>query len=231
MPSDCNHKTLTTVIIQCAGKKKVHPTLELNRVPVRFVAKPALGSPDCFRPDDQVPGTDITWRKVVEDYNSPAGITLPIGVTVTGGGQLPMATNLYSNSAYQALATRLGPSNIYILSAGWGIVRGDFRIPSYDITFSKASACYRRTYGHPAAPWFDWAWPANAPISGIVSLVGKPYLDIEVALCGHLDLCYCHKAKKLPRLPAGWQPCSTTVKQNTNWQYSAAKNLIAGLHC
>lgn len=32
---------------------------------------------------------------------------------------------------------RLGVSNVFILSAGWGLVRADYPLPVYDITVAK----------------------------------------------------------------------------------------------
>ncbi len=50
-------------------------------------------------------------------------------------GLLP-AWQLYKNKTYQLLADTFGPKNLYIFSAGWGLVRSDFMIPNYDITLS-----------------------------------------------------------------------------------------------
>jgi len=40
--------------------------------------------------------------------------------------------------------TRFGVKNVYILSAGWGLICADFLTPAYDITFSPSAAPYKR---------------------------------------------------------------------------------------
>ncbi len=52
-------------------------------------------------------------------------------------GLLP-AWRLYRHPTYELLFRRIGPERLYVLSAGWGLVRADFLVPNYDITFSKA---------------------------------------------------------------------------------------------
>ena len=44
---------------------------------------------------------------------------------------------LYENGAYGRLVERFGIPSVFILSAGWGLIRADFLTPYYDITFSK----------------------------------------------------------------------------------------------
>ena len=58
-------------------------------------------------------------------------------------GLLP-AYQLYENSTYNRLVDRFGLSNVYILSAGWGLIPADFLTPHYDITFSASADAYKR---------------------------------------------------------------------------------------
>jgi hypothetical protein len=39
---------------------------------------------------------------------------------------------------YSLLVERFGIDNVYILSRGWGLIRGSFLTPHYDITFEDA---------------------------------------------------------------------------------------------
>jgi hypothetical protein len=54
------------------------------------------------------------------------------------------AYQLYENNVYGRLVDRFGLRNVYILSAGWGLIRADFLTPSYDITFSPSADAYKR---------------------------------------------------------------------------------------
>jgi hypothetical protein len=69
----------------------------------------------------------ISWRHFLRKYNDDAG-----------GNPLHLypAYQLYENRAYGRLVGRYGLRNVYVLSAGWGLIRADFLTPSYDITFS-----------------------------------------------------------------------------------------------
>jgi hypothetical protein len=79
------------------------------------------------RPDD-VGEDGIPWRKVLLKYNEerPAN---PLG--------LYPAWKLYDNKTYGRLVDRFGFQNVFILSAGWGMISAEFLTPYYDITFNN----------------------------------------------------------------------------------------------
>ncbi|MGF6444351.1 hypothetical protein [Paraburkholderia youngii] len=122
------------VVIQCAKKKQpAAGSMATNdgRL-VKFVADP-LRAPvqlDCVyaQPDD-LAESGRSWREQLLEYNREGRNDL---------GLLP-AYRLYQDPAYRLLVERFGVANVYVLSAGWGLVRADFRIPSYDITFSPVA--------------------------------------------------------------------------------------------
>jgi hypothetical protein len=58
-------------------------------------------------------------------------------------GLLP-AWQLYDRPVYRELVHALGAENVFILSAGWGLLSADFLTPNYDITFSKTAKRYKR---------------------------------------------------------------------------------------
>ena len=68
-----------------------------------------------------------TWRQVLFAYNNDT--RNPFG--------LYPAYRLYADNVYRRLANRFAVQNLYILSAGWGLIRADFLTPYYDITFSQ----------------------------------------------------------------------------------------------
>jgi hypothetical protein len=92
---------------------------------VKFAAAPQKAPKDAFtyyRPDDQIPGENRTWRDLVLEQNYP--------------GLVP-AYRLYSRDIYRDFYREFD-NRFYILSAGWGIIRASFKIPAYNITYSTA---------------------------------------------------------------------------------------------
>src|SRR5690606_6785711 len=99
---------------------------------VTFVAHPELAPAGkaCLagHPDDASDQSGRSWRELVAAYNGRPGNN-PLG--------LYPAYRLYTNGIYRALVDRYGVENVYVLSAGWGLIRSDFLTPQYDITFKK----------------------------------------------------------------------------------------------
>lgn len=121
------------IVIQCAAGKQGHAghLRTLDGLEVMFVAHPdsAPSHPNRVyaRPDD-LSDRGKSWRNVLQEYNRNPGEN-PL--------ELLSAWQLYKNPVYEMLAKRFAPDRLYILSAGWGLVRADYLTPSYDITFSK----------------------------------------------------------------------------------------------
>ncbi len=124
---------MTIVVIQCAGRKNPDAGYwrDSNGRKVLFVAHPELleegKSILHVKPDDIISGTNLSWRDELLRYNESPGSN-PLNL-------LP-AWKLYKNKTYELLARKYGTDRLYILSAGWGLVRADFLLPAYDITFS-----------------------------------------------------------------------------------------------
>ena len=163
-PESANaEKSKIKIILSCQGEK-VGGTFKYQNREVKFVSQPALGTKPStysyFKPDDTIPGSNLTWRDVVLKYNTIANYTLPNEVEFSNGTDLPMAKDLYAHQAYRVVAQNVGVNNFYILSAGWGLVRSDFRLPNYDITFSNQknvrpeSKRSKKTVVHKV--WKDW---------------------------------------------------------------------------
>lgn len=122
------------IVIQCAGKKheSAGRLKDASGVRVAFVAHPEKcaqteSSLRYYRPDDEVGAGLGTWREYLARYNQQS--LNPDG--------LFRAAELYKRTVYQALVERYGWQNVFILSAGWGLIRSDFLTPYYDITFSN----------------------------------------------------------------------------------------------
>ena len=127
------------IIIQCAASKvpDAGSLTDARGTPVLFVANPGLApyAETCIyaRPDDPA-GNGLTWRDLLVDYNATGANRL---------GLLP-AYRLYRHQVYGQLVDRYGVDNVFILSAGWGIIRADFLTPKYDITFSASADKHKK---------------------------------------------------------------------------------------
>lgn len=164
------------VVIQCASTKAPNAgTLwTRDRQRVVFVAQPSLAPRGdgilWARPDDPSDASGTTWRQRVEAANSA-------GEDATA---LLRAFELYQPAAFRRLAKRFGTDNLFILSAGWGLVRADYRLPTYDITFSKQAEPYKRRRHDDRYKDLNHL-PTNSA-GPLVFLGGRDYLPLFSAL-------------------------------------------------
>lgn len=210
------------IVIQCAGRKtKGAATLRAaDGRSVRFVAQPDLApsraSEIRARPDD-VSDDGRTWRTRLLAYNEQADNPL---------GLLP-ACRLYANEVYRELVGHFGAANVFILSAGWGLIPSSFPTPDYDITLkSGAESWTRRRTGDN----FDDFRLLPDDGDEIVFLGGKDYLPLFCALSAPLrdrKRVYFRSAVA-PQLPPGFAAVRYDTRTRTNWQYEAARALIGG---
>jgi hypothetical protein len=124
------------VVIACAGSKRGNYFQTTNGANVNFVAEPRQGQMEA-RPDDPSDHPGKSWRDCLEDYNA----------SYVGTGQNPLglsaAYQLYSPNSrlygniYKQLVIKFRTLNVFILSAGWGLIRSDYLTPNYDITFTN----------------------------------------------------------------------------------------------
>ena len=130
------------VVIQCAARKQAnagHLRTADGRC-VKFVANPSRAPPDkgltYAHPDDDS-DWGKSWRAVLKEYNGVSNEN-PLGLLQAG--------QLYTDETYGMLMKHNGPERLYILSAGWGLIRSDYLLPYYDITFSggKRIAAFKR---------------------------------------------------------------------------------------
>ncbi len=215
------------VIIQCAASKapKAGHFKTLTGQRVKFVARPAevpcRGEYVYLRPDDDsdVPGQ--TWRQRLVIYNS--GRDNPFG--------LLKAYCLYEHRIYKELVAALGPGNVFILSAGWGLVRADYPLPDYDITFSnsaKGEKSYKRRRRQDK--YDDFCHLRDDPTGPIISFCSKDYLPLLFRLTDTLSL---DKRVYYYGLHApaqkGWQPVRFDLGQTSNphtWPYDCASEFV-----
>jgi hypothetical protein len=210
------------VVIQCAASKRPDAghLVTASGKPVDFVAHPQIAPRDCdqlyARPDD--PCEDgISWRQLLLKYNNdPGGNPL----------RLYPAYQLYENKAYRRLVDRFGLKKVYILSAGWGLIRADFLTPSYDITFSLSADAYKRRRKTDRYEDFRMAEDTT---NEIVFLGGKDYLPLFCSLTETIssEKIVFFNSALMPRYSGcTFRRFETTTR--TNWHYECANAFVDG---
>ncbi len=222
------------VIIQCcSGKEEKYITF--NGKPIKLVSDPdkkcdKSDSFEYYRPDSEIVNNQITWRDIVELCNKKD--QQPYG--------LLKAVFLYkprnNPHIYRDIANfpdLCGLKNFFILSAGWGLVRGDYFLPSYDITFNKeALPCSQRDYKKDRGKFHDFNHLKECKINeheNIYFFGAKDYLpfyyDLTKDISGRKVIYY--KSEKTKK-EKGYVYIKYDKKINTNWHYSCVKDFIAG---
>jgi hypothetical protein len=211
------------IVIQCAGRKEKHAghMRTQSGAPVLFVARPSCAPPGPYvhAHPDTVGVSAKTWRQSLVTYNEHHNVENPLGL-------LP-AYKLYANDTYRALAKHVGVSNLYVLSAGWGLIAATFLTPCYDITFSpKAKRWARRNQGDEYA---DLNMLSNEYSGNVLFFGGKDYLP----LFSKLTVGY--KSQRIALYSSMREPVFADVKfirfqtnTQTNWHYEAVKDFLTG---
>ncbi len=169
-----------TVVIACAGTKSPsagHLAFGNGR-PVKFIADPQAApksaSMSYSRPDDMA-SSGLTWRQVLVEYNRDQAEN-PLGL-------LP-AWRLYEPRSYPRVYSDLvevyGLENIFILSAGWGLVAAEFLLPNYDITFAAGAESYKKR--RPRDQYKDFAMLPTDTARPVVLLGGQDYVPLFCSL-------------------------------------------------
>lgn len=213
------------VVIQCSSSKsKRAGSFTLSGRHVKFVAHPELhtdlnGKTALFRPDDLNPTTLITWRDHLLVYNQRS----------ENPGLLLQAVNLYAPEIYRRLLQHVGVGNLFILSAGWGLIKADFLVPDYDITFSfQAEPWKRRTKDD---EFHDFVQLAQGDITAgeqVYFFGGKDYLPLYYSVIKNLV------ARKVIYFTSNHIPRENGFEyihygfRGTNWHYRCAKDFIEG---
>ena len=195
---------------------------------VKFVALPELApsrTGNTFaRPDEPSDVPSLSWRQRLEQYNASGKNPL---------GLLP-AYRLYSHPAYEKLASTFGVNNVRILSAGWGLVRADYLLPDYDITFSRARnvQAYKRRTNDVLYDDFMQIEPGGR--SPVTFLGGKDYVPVFKKLVAGLKVDKTIMFRSAPEDTAReWQDSGFVMKPFrtsvlTNWHYACANAICNG---
>ncbi len=190
--------------------------------PVIFVANPERAPFDCnqvyVRPDDPS-GHGKSWRELLWEYNAQEK-----------GNALSFyqAYKVYINPIYERLVNKLGTDQIYILSAGWGLIKSDFLTPKYDITFSLSAKPYKRWKKRDQ--YEDFCMMPDDPNEDVVFFGGRDYISL---FCSLMENIKCRKtvfynSAIRPELPAGFTPKCYPTRTKTNWHYECANAFLDG---
>jgi hypothetical protein len=124
------------------------------------------------------------------------------------------------------LTQQLGLENVFILSAGWGLISANFLAPQYDITFSQSAEAYKRRGKH--EHYQDLCMlPGRA--DDIVFVGGKDYLPLFCTLTKSVGArkTAIYNSQRVPEAPGcRLERFETTTR--TNWHYECANAMIDG---
>ena len=217
------------IVIQCAASKQSHAgclRLRSGRE-VLFVANPANAPQDgpyAHAHPDGPADTAETWRKQLLRYNglhkdAPGGNPL---------GLLP-AWQLYKNPTYALLAEKYVPERLYILSAGWGLIRADFLTPRYDITFRNSKEVEPHKRRCKLDDYDDCRMLPDATTEPIVFFGEESYIDLFCALTGQVKGTR-HVFFNSPYEPnaPGCVPRKFDPSDEKNWHYECAQAFMDG---
>ena len=208
-------------VIQCAGRKRAGAgsmtTLDSRRV--IFVAHPEQAVREdgrVYAHPDHASDRGGSWREVLLDYNASGNNSLG----------LLEASELYQHKAYRALRKHFGASNMYILSAGWGLINASFLTPDYDITFSNAAEKYAQR--RKADKFIDLNLLPEEVSDEIVFFDGRDYLAQFSALtCSNrAKKIVFYNSATIPNAPG----CSLrrhVTRTRTNWHYECSERFVA----
>jgi len=213
------------IVIQCAGKKRNSAGSLVSDCGKRmlFVARPQFAPNNSnliYAHPDEVSDDGRTWRERLLDYTARHTQDNPLNL-------LP-AYQLYTNIAYAALVHEFGIENIYILSAGWGLIRANFLTPTYDITFSSTKNKWIKR--SPKIAFSDFNMLKDDG-DHIVFIGGKSY---QPMFCQLLQNYGCRKSiiynsVTPPDLVRGFEAVLYETSTRTNWHYKFATALVEGV--
>jgi hypothetical protein len=212
-------------VIQCAGSKRPDAghLVSTDGKPVIFVANPETAPANdgfaYFRPDDPS-GDGTSWRDVLRKYSEQKHCN-PL--------RLSQAYQLYKDETYGRLVKRFGVKNVYILSAGWGLIGADYLTPHYDITFGYTKKAERYKQRRKKDRYDDFRMLPYQTREHIVFFGGKAYLPLFIELTSSVrsKKTVFYNSDDVPSAP-GCVLRRFSAKRDTNWQYDCANAFLDG---
>ena len=219
-----NRRVNAIAVIQCAAAKSPSAGhfVSPDEGRILFVAAPELAPRDSAiayrRPDDLAP-SGITYRQMLVEYNRHQRKDNPLG--------LLRAWRLYKNPMYGRLVECLGCSNVFILSAGWGLVAADYLLPNYDITFSnsaKGESAYKRR--RQRDEYKDFAMLPRTVAQRVVFFGGKDYVPLFCRLTEGIERRTVFYNSENPPAAPGCTLERHHTATRTNWHYECAGRFV-----
>lgn len=213
------------IVIQCAaGKSSNAGHLKTSGLrDILFVAKPELAKNTgryIYKSPNDISENNITWAEELVKYNNNSANELHL---------LP-SYKLYDNNIYRALVRKFGHDNVFILSAGWGLIKSSFLTPNYNITFSTAKNINKEFIRNKKDNFKDLCHLPLNSTGKLIFLGGKDYQPLFVELTAE------YKGKKIifynSKNPPEMESCELVkfeTKQRTNWHYKCAMKIIEGV--
>jgi hypothetical protein len=213
------------IVIQCAGSKfeNAGRLTTLSGEKVLFAVHPERYTLQgkCCRPDDIREGTDSSWRAYLESYNQQG----------SNANHLFPAGELAKAPIYKALIRKFAATNVFILSAGWGLVRSDYLLPYYDITFSNQGKPYSKR--RPSDRFKDFNQLSDVgiqPDETIYFFGGQSYLPLYLKLTRNITarkvIYHSHGAAIQIQ---GYICIPSPYPGSLNWHYKCAQGFINGM--
>lgn len=205
------------IVISCSGSKNGGNLVYKNNE-ITFASSPDKENSNSFKPDSEIPNENRTWREYVNSQENEI---------------LLESYKLYKPKIYNSLYEKY-ESNLFILSAGWGIINSEFKIPKYDITFSKKAEQNSQRKKTDFFKDFNHLEKVN-PNEKIVFLGGADYLKLFYNLTKDLPnekIIFYKKKNIYSDLPflkneSSFKLIKYETKASTNWHYGCAKDLLA----
>ena len=222
------------VVIQCAKGKNspARHMLTENRKSIFFVAHPQKALSDnsiVYKHPDDLALSGLSWRDLLIEYNSKYKDNAsdnPLGL-------LP-AYKLYEphsyRDIYRELVDKFGYENVFILSAGWGLIPADFLIPHYNITFSD-EVRKEEPWAHRGKQdlYNDFAMLPKDTHKPIVFVGTEKYISLFCSLTEDIksERIVFHNLKDKPKTP-GCIPKRFKSRNKRAWHYECARELVQG---
>tara|TARA_R110002049_G_scaffold288687_2_gene471309 strand:- start:545 stop:1183 length:639 start_codon:yes stop_codon:yes gene_type:complete len=204
------------IVISCSGSKNGENLIYKNNE-ITFVSSPNEESKNHFNPDNQIPNENRTWREYVNSQEN---------------NNILESYKLYKNKIYSELYEKY-KSNLFILSAGWGIINSEFKVPKYDITFSKRAEKNSKRKKTDFYKDFNHIEKINHN-EKIVFFGGADYLKLFYNLTKDLSnekIIFYNKKNIYSGLPflkneSSFKLIKYETKTRTNWHYGCAKDFL-----
>jgi len=119
---------------------------------------------------------------------------------------------------------------VFILSAGWGLIRSNYLTPRYDITFAGQADPYKKR-GMKADKYNDFGQLKPSDGEKIVLFAGKAYLGLFQGLTRSMPARrtdFFHGKPPSAKLINGCQPIPYPDGDNRTWYYACTKDFISG---